>query len=121
MGDVIPIEERNQNEKSKKKNEDTEMKSAAVNEEGDDSRKEGEEEISYENSLVDDKRLFVMNLSYSVNHDELNDLFGKYGKVENIEIPLGKWGRGPLGIGFIKFETAEAAISAYAQLDKSYF
>ena len=27
----------------------------------------------------------------------------------------------PLGLGFVRYETAEAAISAFAELDKSYF
>lgn len=52
----------------------------------------------------------------------MRDLFGKYGTVLDIETPQrwhGKWV--PLGIGLIRFETEEAAISAYASLDKSYF
>ena len=69
--------------------------------------------------MVDDKRLYVMNLSYQVTKEELTDLFGKYGEIVDIEIPLRKYGRGePLGIGFIRFATSEAAISAFAELDK---
>jgi multiple RNA-binding domain-containing protein 1 len=57
-----------------------------------------------------------------VTKEELQDKFGKYGEIIDIEIPFRKRGRGvPLGIGFIRFETSEAAISAYAELDKSYF
>ena len=63
-----------------------------------------------------------MNLSYQVTHEELQDLFGKYGPIVDVEIPFRKKGKGvPLGLGFIRYETAEAAISAYAELDKSYF
>ena len=63
-----------------------------------------------------------MNLSYQVTHDELQGLFGKYGEIVDIEIPFRKRGRGvPLGIGFIRYETPEAAISAFAELDKTYF
>lgn len=71
---------------------------------------------------MDLKRLYVMNLSYQVTKEEIEDLFGKYGKVESIEIPFRKRGKGvPLGIGFVTFEESEHAISAYAELDKNYF
>lgn len=72
--------------------------------------------------LVDSKRLFVMNLSYSVTKEELQDLFGKYGEINDIEIPFRKGGRGvPLGLGYIRFQEAEAAIQAFAEKDQTYF
>ena len=75
-----------------------------------------------ENEFIDEKRLFVMNLSYQVTKEELQDLFGKHGEIIDIEIPFRKHGKGvPLGIGFIRFATTEATISAFAQLDKTYF
>ena len=59
-----------------------------------------------ENALVDDKRLFVMNLSYQVTKEELEELFGKYGEIVDIEIPFRKHGKGvPLGLGFVRFVT----------------
>ena len=75
-----------------------------------------------ENDFVDDKRLFLMNLSYQTTLEDLHQLFEKYGEVVDVEIPFRKGGRGvPLGIGFVRFGTPEAAISAYAELDKSYY
>ena len=72
--------------------------------------------------MVDDKRLFVMNLSYQVTKEEVEALFGKYGEIVDIEIPFRKHGKGvPLGIGFVRFTTSEAAIQAFAELDKTYF
>ena len=57
-----------------------------------------------------------------MKHAELQELFEKFGAVVDIEIPFRKKGKGvPLGLGFVKFETAESAISAFAELDKSYF
>lgn len=54
--------------------------------------------------------------------EELSDAFGKFGKIIDIEIPFRKKGKGvPLGIGFIRYETSEAAISAYAEMDKTFF
>lgn len=64
----------------------------------------------------------MMNLSYQVTKDELAEAFSKFGKILDIEIPFRKKGKGvPLGIGFIRFETSEAAISAFAEMDKSFF
>lgn len=63
-----------------------------------------------------------MNLSYTVTKEELQELFGKYGEIADIEIPFRKGGRGtPLGLGFIRFQESECAIQAFAELDKSYF
>lgn len=80
------------------------------------------EEKAEEVSLVDDKRLFVMNLSYTVTKEELQETFGKYGEIQDIEIPFRKGGRGtPLGLGFIRYAESESAIQAFAEMDKSYF
>ena len=63
-----------------------------------------------------------MNLSYEVTHSELQDHFGKFGDIEHIEIPLRKGGKGQaLGVAYISYQHTEGAISAYAQLDKTYF
>jgi RNA recognition motif-containing protein len=70
--------------------------------------------------LIDEQRLYVMNLPFTITHDELRELFGKYGDIQNIEIPVRRGGQGT-GFAFVRFETIEAAISAYAALDKHYF
>jgi multiple RNA-binding domain-containing protein 1 len=71
---------------------------------------------------LEEKRLYVMNLSYEVTHDELKALFGKFGEVENIEIPFRKGGKGTtLGISYVKFKETEGAITAFATLDKTYY
>jgi RNA recognition motif-containing protein len=63
-----------------------------------------------------------MNLSYEVTNDELLNLFGKFGKIESIEIPLRKGGKGvALGIAYITFKETEGAITAFATLDKTFF
>jgi RNA recognition motif-containing protein len=55
-------------------------------------------------TVIDDRRLFVMNLSYEVTHEEMKELFGPYGEIEDVEIPLRKYGGGvALGISFIRF------------------
>lgn len=75
--------------------------------------KKGDEE-----TVIDDRRLFVMNLSYEVTHDEMKELFGPFGEIEDVEIPLRKYGGGvALGISFIRFKACEGAIAAFAGLD----
>lgn len=41
----------------------------------------------------------------------MQELFGKYGEIVDIEIPFRKHGKGvPLGIGFVRFSASESAI-----------
>lgn len=98
-------------------------KAPVKKEEGEPHEAEQAEEAKGESGpTVDDKRLFVMNLSYQVTKEEVQELFEKYGEVMDVEIPFRKYGKGvPLGIGFVRFTTAESAISAFASLDKTYF
>lgn len=66
------------------KKDETEEKEKAETKEGDEKQAD----------TTSETRLFVMNLSYTVTNDELNELFGKFGEVEKIEIPLRKGGKG---------------------------
>ena len=83
---------------------------------------EGEGEAKKEEESMETTRLYIMNLSYEVCTVELQDLFGKFGDIVNIEIPLRKGGKGAaLGIAYITFKETEGAISAFASLDKTFF
>ena len=63
-----------------------------------------------------------MNLSYEVTYVELQELCGKFGEVQRVEIPLRKGGKGtPLGIAYVTFKETEGAITCFATLDKTYF
>lgn len=63
-----------------------------------------------------------MNLSYEVTHEELRELFGKYGEVESVEVPLRKGGKGQAaGIAYVAYKETEQAVASFAALDKSYF
>jgi multiple RNA-binding domain-containing protein 1 len=61
-----------------------------------------------------------MNLPFMINHDELKALFQRFGEIEDTEIPLRRGGTG-YGFAFIRFATVEASVSAFAELDKTYF
>lgn len=70
--------------------------------------------------MIDEYRLYVMNLPFTISHEELRELFSRFGEIEDTEIPLRRGGTG-FGFAFIRFATIEAAVSAYAELDKIYF
>ena len=56
-------------------------------------------------------KLFVGNLSYSVDREKLKELFAEYGEVSNVTVIEGK------GFGFVEMATQEAAEKAKAALN----
>lgn len=62
----------------------------------------------------------MMNLPFQISHDELRELFSRFGEIEDIEVPLRRGGTG-FGFAFVRFATIEGSVSAYAELDKTYF
>lgn len=81
-----------------------------------------EEQATADADTIETTRLFVMNLSFQVTHEDLKKLFGQFGEIVNVEVPLRKGGKGEaLGIAYITFQDTEGAITAFASLDKSFF
>jgi multiple RNA-binding domain-containing protein 1 len=70
--------------------------------------------------MIDEQRLYVMNLPFTITHDELKELFSRFGEIEETEIPLRRGGTG-YGFAFVRFATIEGSVSAFAELDKTYF
>jgi RNA recognition motif-containing protein len=60
-------------------------------------------------------KLYVGNLPYDTDSDELRDLFSSYGNVTEVKIIEGK------GFGFIEMETQEEAENAREKLDGHEF
>ncbi len=56
-------------------------------------------------------KLFVGNLSYSVDREKLKEMFAEYGEVANVNIIEGK------GFGFVEMVTREGAEKAKAGLN----
>ena len=71
-------------------------------------------------SELDEQRLYVMNLPFTIAPEELRELFAKFGEVEEVEVPLRKGGQG-FGFAFVRFKSAEGAVSAFAELDKTFY
>lgn len=66
------------------------------------------------------QRLYIMNLAFDVQENDLLELLQPFGEVESVEIPLRKGGTGT-GYAFANFKDTEGAVSAFAQLDKTFF
>ena len=62
---------------------------------------------------MDGKRLYVGNLTYSVNEANLRDLFGAYGDVESVKVIEQK------GFAFVEMATSEQAESAMKALNET--
>jgi cold-inducible RNA-binding protein len=57
-------------------------------------------------------KLFVGNLSFNATQEQLRDLFGAHGTVQEIDIIKDKFSGRPRGFGFVTMETQEAAAAA---------
>ncbi|PKL60532.1 MAG: RNA-binding protein [Methanomicrobiales archaeon HGW-Methanomicrobiales-4] len=64
---------------------------------------------------MEGKRLYVGNLTYSVNEASLRDLFSTYGDIESVKVIEQK------GFGFVEMATSEQAQAAMDALNGSDF
>lgn len=71
--------------------------------------------ISNEEVTMQGSKLYVGNLSYSVNNTQLEELFKEHGQVREINIIEGK------GFGFVEMSSPEEAQKAKDALDGSEF
>lgn len=65
---------------------------------------------------IDDKRLYITNLPYSVTNEDFAETFSKFGKVEKANIIV-KNGQSA-GYGFITFEDSNVCIRTLHEFDK---
>ena len=63
------------------------------------------------------KKLYVGNLSYSVDGSQLEELFGKYGTVRSAEVVMDRDSGRSKGFGFVEMATDEEAQKAIAALN----
>ena len=64
---------------------------------------------------MEGKRLYVGNLTYSVNESQLRDLFSQYGEISSIKVIEQK------GFAFVEMETSEEAQAAMDALNQTVF
>ena len=72
-------------------------------------------------AIVDTGRLFVRNLSYNIQEDDLETLFSNYGKLVEVHIPIDLTNERPMGFAFVTFMFPESALKAYEALNGTNF
>lgn len=56
-------------------------------------------------------KLYVGNLNYRTNEDQLKEIFEKYGEIKSVKVIEGR------GFGFVEMETVESAQEAIGGLN----
>jgi RNA recognition motif-containing protein len=62
-------------------------------------------------------KLYVGGLSYSVNDDQLREMFEAVGKVESAQVIVDRFSNQSKGFGFVEMGTEEEAQSAIKELN----
>jgi len=65
--------------------------------------------------------IYVGNLPFAVNEDQLKELFETYGQVESAAIVSDKFTGRPRGFGFVKMPEREEGLRAIQELDEKDF
>ena len=71
--------------------------------------------FKYEKGL-EKKKLYISGLDYSVTRQELQEIFGKFGKVSDVRVPTYRNGHAK-GIAFVDFEDEVVAAAALVKAD----
>ena len=77
-----------------------------------------EEEVEAE--IADTGRLFIRNLPYTIAEEELQELFEKYGEINELHIPKDATNR-PKGFALVTFSSPIHAVRAFHELDSTIF
>ena len=64
--------------------------------------------------------IFIGNLPFNTDQNQLQDVFGKFGIISNIHIPTNRETGRPRGFAFIQFETESAAEEALTMNDAEF-
>ncbi len=67
------------------------------------------------------KRLYVGNLKYSTNSDDLKELFGQFGEVRSAQVLVDRETNQSRGFGFVEMIIDQEALTAVEQLDGTDF
>lgn len=61
--------------------------------------------------------IYVGNLNYEVNQEDLNEVFAEYGKVKRVHLPTDRETGRKRGFGFVEMETEAEEETAIETLD----
>jgi len=70
-----------------------------------------------EKQVIMSTRLYIGNLSYNTTQEQLQELFGAHGTVNDVDLIMDKFSGRPRGFGFVTMETKEGAEAAIAALN----
>lgn len=79
------------------------------------------EALENEESIAESGKMFIRNLAYTTNEQDVRTLFEKYGPLAEVDLPVDKTTRKPKGFGTVTFLMPEHAVKAYVELDGSIF
>lgn len=71
--------------------------------------------------IAESGRLFVRNLNFGILESDLEGLFGRFGPLSQVHIPIAKDTKRPIGIAYILFMLPDDALKAYSALDGTIF
>lgn len=72
-------------------------------------------------SITESGRIFMRNLPFSTSEEELSELFGSYGPLTELTLPLDKTTNKSTGLAFVTYMLPEHAAKAYQELDGQIF
>jgi RNA recognition motif-containing protein len=70
---------------------------------------------------MNNSKIFIGNLSHSINESELNRMFAAHGLVMDVKIPIDRENGRPRGFAFVTMSTPEAAYAAIQALNGQTF
>lgn len=70
---------------------------------------------------IANKSLFIKNLSEDIRSNDLKNIFGKYGKIADVYIPVDYYTRKPRGFAYVQFESLRDAKDAVRDLQHLTF
>ncbi|KAM0754854.1 RNA-binding domain-containing protein [Meredithblackwellia eburnea MCA 4105] len=97
--------------------------------EGEDGEPSNEDEKAVQSPRLDDPavlleespRLFVRNLAFATNEQDLRELFAPFGELDNIHIPIDQQKKLPKGLAYVSFSSSASALAALNALDQRSF
>ncbi|XP_053209170.1 serine/arginine-rich splicing factor 10-like [Panonychus citri] len=70
---------------------------------------------------IANKSLFIKNLSEDIRSTDLKNIFGKYGKIADVYIPVDYYNRKPRGFAYVQYESLRDAKDAVRDLQHLTF
>ena len=67
------------------------------------------------------QKLYVGNLNFEANEDQVRELFGSYGEVQDVKIVMDRFTGRSRGFAFVRFDTADSAGKAKEALNGQPF